>query len=59
VNGLVPYLGVGPTVIEAEPPVKTDDSLRSDPGDRFDLVLTMRQTAWRVVGGGRNVDRGS
>ena len=32
--------GVGPTGTEAEPPVKTDDSLRSDPGDRFDLVLT-------------------
>ena len=32
--------GVGPTGKEAEPPVKTDDSLRSDPSDRFDLVLT-------------------
>ena len=32
--------GVGPTGKEAEPPVKTDDSLRSDPNDRFDLVLT-------------------
>jgi type I restriction enzyme M protein len=32
--------GVGPTGNEAEPPVKTDDSLRSDPSDRFDLVLT-------------------
>jgi type I restriction-modification system DNA methylase subunit len=32
--------GVGPTANEAEPPVKTDDSLRSDPNDRFDLVLT-------------------
>src|SRR4051812_37416852 len=32
--------GVGPTGKEAEPPVKTDDSLRSDPKDRFDLVLT-------------------
>ena len=32
--------GVGPTGTEAEPPVKTDDSLRSDPGDRFDLVFT-------------------
>jgi type I restriction enzyme M protein len=32
--------GVGPTGTEAEPPVKTDDSLRSDPGDRLDLVFT-------------------
>jgi type I restriction enzyme M protein len=32
--------GVGPTGTEAEPPVKTDDSLRCGPGDRFDLVLT-------------------
>ena len=32
--------GVGPTGTQAEPPVETDDSLRSDPGDRFDLVLT-------------------
>jgi type I restriction enzyme M protein len=32
--------GVGPTGKEAEPPVKTGDSLRSDPNDRFDLVLT-------------------
>jgi methylase of polypeptide subunit release factors len=31
---------VGPTGKEAEPPVETDDSLRSDPNDRFDLVLT-------------------
>jgi type I restriction enzyme M protein len=32
--------GIGPTADEAEPPVKTDDSLRGDPGTRFDLVLT-------------------
>ena len=30
----------GPTDGEVEPPVKTDDSLRGDPGDRFDVVLT-------------------
>jgi type I restriction enzyme M protein len=36
----LPLHGVGPTGKEAEPPVKTDDSLRSDPNDRFDLVLT-------------------
>jgi type I restriction enzyme M protein len=30
--------GVGPTGKEADPPVRTDDSLRSDPGDRFELV---------------------
>jgi len=32
--------GIGPTADEAEPPVRTDDSLRSDPGDRYDVVLT-------------------
>ncbi len=32
--------GIGPTNDEAEPPVKTADSLRGDPGTRFDLVLT-------------------
>ncbi|WP_152050387.1 class I SAM-dependent DNA methyltransferase [Tautonia marina] len=32
--------GVGPDADEATPPVSTDDSLRSDPGDRFDLILT-------------------
>ena len=32
--------GIGPQDEEAEPPVKTDDSLRADPGDRFDMVLT-------------------
>jgi len=31
---------IGPTGDEAEPPVRTDDSLRADPGARFDLVLT-------------------
>src|SRR5216683_3620197 len=33
--------GVGPTrVDEGDPPVRTDDSLRADPGERFDVVLT-------------------
>lgn len=32
--------GIGPTGNEAKPPVKTDDSLRGDPGTRFNLVLT-------------------
>jgi type I restriction enzyme M protein len=33
--------GVGPTSIdEGDPPVRTDDSLRADPGERFDVVLT-------------------
>src|SRR5213592_154690 len=32
--------GIGPTDGEVEPPVKIDDSLRADPGTRFDLVLT-------------------
>ena len=32
--------GVGPTADEAEPPVRTNDSLAADPADRFDVVLT-------------------
>jgi type I restriction enzyme M protein len=32
--------GVGPNNGDTEPPVKVDDSLRADPGDRFDMVLT-------------------
>jgi type I restriction enzyme M protein len=32
--------GIGPSADGGEPPVRTDDSLRADPGDRFDLVLT-------------------
>jgi type I restriction enzyme M protein len=32
--------GIGPSGIESEPPVSTDDSLRTDPGDRFDVVMT-------------------
>src|SRR5438067_599834 len=32
--------GIGPTDATGTPPVVTDDSLRSDPGDRYDLVLT-------------------
>ncbi len=32
--------GIGPSGTEADPPVKADDSLRADPGDRFDVVLT-------------------
>ena len=32
--------GVGPTAEEAEPPVRTADSLAADPSERFDLVLT-------------------
>ena len=33
--------GVGPTAgDEAEPAVKVDDSLRADPGDRYDVILT-------------------
>ncbi len=32
--------GIGPSADEVEPPVRTDDSLRSDPGDRYDVVLT-------------------
>lgn len=32
--------GIGPTGEEAEPPIKTDDSLRSDPGERYHIVLT-------------------
>jgi type I restriction enzyme M protein len=33
--------GIGPnTDDEGEPPVRTDDSLRADPGDRFEVVMT-------------------
>jgi type I restriction enzyme M protein len=32
--------GIGPTDALGAPPVRTDDSLRADPGERFDLVLT-------------------
>jgi type I restriction enzyme M protein len=32
--------GVGPSGDETLPPVRTDDSLRADPGDRFEVVLT-------------------
>jgi type I restriction enzyme M protein len=32
--------GVGPTAAEGEPPVRRDDSLIANPGDRFDVVLT-------------------
>ena len=32
--------GIGPQDDESVPPVRTDDSLRADPGDRFDMVLT-------------------
>ncbi len=32
--------GIGPVSDEADPPVKTDDSLRADPSARFDVVLS-------------------
>jgi type I restriction enzyme M protein len=32
--------GVGPEGDEAEPPIVVDDSLRGDPGSRFEIVLT-------------------
>jgi len=32
--------GIGPTAEEDEPPVRTDDSLRSEPSEHFDIVLT-------------------
>jgi type I restriction enzyme M protein len=32
--------GVGPEGDEADPPISVDDSLRADPGDRFQVVLT-------------------
>ena len=41
--------GVGPTGKEAEPPVKTDDSLRSDPNDRG-ASTGVSQQALPVVG---------
>jgi len=32
--------GIGPSAGEGDPPVKTDDSLRADPGTRFEVVMT-------------------
>ncbi len=32
--------GIGPSDGDGEPPIKVDDSLRQDPGGRYDLVLT-------------------
>ncbi len=32
--------GIGPADDEREPPIKTDDSLRGEPGDHFEIVLT-------------------
>jgi type I restriction enzyme M protein len=32
--------GIGPSGKESAPPVSTDDSLRADPGDRYDVVMT-------------------
>ncbi len=32
--------GIGPSGDETPPPVRTDDSLRADPGERYDIVLT-------------------
>ncbi len=32
--------GIGPSAGEGNPPVKTDDSLRADPGTRFEIVMT-------------------
>jgi type I restriction enzyme M protein len=34
--------GIGPSAGEAPPPVRTDDALRADPGERFQVVLTNR-----------------
>jgi type I restriction enzyme M protein len=44
--------GIGPGGTESEPPVSTDDALRADPGDRFDLVLTkaVAQTRYSAQG---------
>jgi len=32
--------GIGPSGDEGEPPIKQDDSLRSDPGERYQVILT-------------------
>lgn len=32
--------GIGPTDSEAEPPIRTDDTLRADPGERYRVILT-------------------
>ncbi|HEY8468345.1 MAG TPA: class I SAM-dependent DNA methyltransferase [Longimicrobiales bacterium] len=45
--------GIGPMDDEHELPVRTDDSLRQDPGERYDLVLTNppfgRKSSVRVI----------
>jgi len=45
--------GIGPMDGERELPVRTDDSLRQDPGERYDLVLTNppfgRKSSVRVI----------
>lgn len=47
--------GIGPAADEAEPPVRVDDALRADPGDRFDLILTNppfgKKSSVRMVNG--------
>jgi type I restriction enzyme M protein len=48
--------GIGPTTgDEAEPAVKVDDSLRADPGDRFEVILTNppfgKKSSVRMVNG--------
>ncbi len=49
---LLPH-GIGPMDGERELPVRTDDSLRQDPGERYDLVLTNppfgRKSSVRVI----------
>jgi len=32
--------GIGPSAEEGNPPISQDDSLRSDPGDRYTIILT-------------------
>jgi type I restriction enzyme M protein len=53
--------GIGPTSEDGEPPVRTDDSLRHDPGERFDLVLTNppfgRKSSMLVINEGGEQER--
>lgn len=55
--------GIGPTDAAGEPPVRTDDSLRSDPGERFRVILTNppfgRKSSVRVVNEEGEEDRQS
>ncbi|MDE1820920.1 MAG: SAM-dependent DNA methyltransferase [Euryarchaeota archaeon] len=53
--------GIGPQADEAEPPVRTDDSLRAAPSDHFNVVLTNppfgRKAAFTITNEEAGADR--